>query len=538
MTRNAPAVGLLSVLILLLLVAVAGPPVEAADGERRPEAPVRLRVLNINIFYGGDELNLTSGTWCNKPDGCPVTLDKVVEAIRVADPDIVGLEEAERNTRVIGERLGMFYSERMQVLSRYPLIDPPGGDSVYLFVALAPGRIAAIANVHLPADPYGPYIAQEGATPEEVRALEVSLRLPAIRDQLRLLPPLAARGIPVFLMGDFNSPSHLDWTEAVAAVRPEVRYPFDWPVGRALADAGFRDSFRVVHPDPVAVPGFTWTPGGPESIADEVHDRIDWVLATGPATALDSRIVGEVGGPDVSLAVDPYPTDHRGVVSTFDVVPAGSPVLVAVEERRRFTGDLLGVVFHAPGGAGERIAIVPAGGSAAAAVASQPTGSGRPTDGRVVFATAGLAPAAYEAALLDGRGQVLSRSPFWLYAPGTPTTVATSRSVYVVGETIGVSWAAAPGMRWDWLGIYKPGDSDTGNPNASDCNTYNCGGNGRYLLYEYTRATIEGTGSFSAASFPGWLTWPLQPGTYEIRLLLDDGYRSIASSAPFQIVLP
>src|SRR3989338_1048712 len=227
MKRNA------LVLFLLSTVALAGAwaaglfDAEAAV-RRRPNTSVRIRVLNVNIFYGGDEINLTSGNWCSHPDGCAETLDKVVETIRSADPDIVELEEAERNTRVIAERLGWYYSERMQILSRFPLIDPPGGDSVYIFVVLAPGRVAALANVHLPADPYGPYWVQDGATLEELLALETSLRLPAIQDQLRLLPPLVARGFPVYLAGDFNSPSHLDWAPAADAARGEGRYPGVW----------------------------------------------------------------------------------------------------------------------------------------------------------------------------------------------------------------------------------------------------------------------------------------------------------------------
>ena len=41
----------------------------------------------------------------------------------------------------------------------------------------------------------------------------------AIRRQLEVLPRPARQGIPVLLTGDFNSPSFLDWTAAVAAVR-------------------------------------------------------------------------------------------------------------------------------------------------------------------------------------------------------------------------------------------------------------------------------------------------------------------------------
>ena len=75
---------------------------------------------------------------------------------------------------------------------------------------------------------------------------------------------------------------------------------------------------RTVHPDPVATPGFTWTPGSPEGEKVEVFDRIDWVLFDGPAEAQASRVVGEADNPNVDIEVDTWPSDHRGVVSTFD----------------------------------------------------------------------------------------------------------------------------------------------------------------------------------------------------------------------------
>ena len=75
------------------------------------------------------------------------------------------------------------------------------------------------------------------------------------------------------------------------------RTPSLWPASATLAGAGFVDSYRAVHPDPLADPGFTWTPGGPEARTHDVFDRIDWVLAAGPATAVASRLVGETGQP-------------------------------------------------------------------------------------------------------------------------------------------------------------------------------------------------------------------------------------------------
>ena len=67
------------------------------------------------------------------------------------------------------------------------------------------------------------------------------------------------------------------------------------------------------------------------------------------------------------------------------------------------------------------------------------------------------------------------------------------------------------------------------------CNAGYCGNDG-YLLYEYTKTAIEGTATFSGSSATGDGAWPLRPGLYEVRLLLDDGYKSVAKSLRFRIV--
>ena len=516
------------------LLALAGLSPGAAPAVAAAETTV-IRVMTLNIFYGGDELDLQTGNFCHKSAGCPETLAKVEDVVARSGADIVGIEEGEHNAGVIAQALGWHASERTQVISRYPIVDPPGADGLYVWIEVLPGRFVAIGNVHLPSDPYGPYAIRDGATLNEVLDLETSVRLPAIQAELGALPPLAAAGMPTFLTGDFNSPSHLDWTAAVSAVRPEVPYPVDWPVSHALADAGLRDSYRAVHPDPLAIPGFTWTPGGPEGDPHEVHDRIDWVLSSGPAEALDSRVVGEAGGPDVGIGFDPWPTDHRGVVSTFQVTPAVPSPFVAPSARRVFVGDSLSVTYRAAAGTGQSVMLVPAGQGASAAVASVAVGPPASRDGTATFSTGGLAPRAYDAILVSG-GSVISRAPFWLYAPGTPTTVWTSKSTYAVGEPIVVRWRAAPGNRWDWLAPYSPGDTAS-SPHSAGCNA-GCNNNGRYLLYVYTKTAIEGTATFDASAFPGYVTWPLKPGTYEIRFLVDDSYRSLAASANFKVVKP
>jgi endonuclease/exonuclease/phosphatase family metal-dependent hydrolase len=462
------------------------------DDKSSSKAPaMTLRVMTFNIFYGGDEMKLPSRDWCTDPAGCQDTFAAVAQAIKQSKADIVGLQEATGNTRKLAVQLGWHFNERTAVISHFPIIDPGGADGLYVFVEPTPGRVVAISNVHLPATPYGPYKEQRGWTDDEVVALEERVRLPAIEQQVDELPQLAQQKIPVFLTGDFNSPSHLDGAHGI-----------EWPVSKALADAGFKDSFRAANPDPAARPGFTWTPGGPESVPNEVHDRIDWVLSMGPARAVESGVVGEAGNENVDIALPQWPSDHRGTVSTFRVTPAETEY-VAVASRSLEQGQAQQVLFHADDQEAKPV-VRPAG---------------EIVDGRIE--TDSLAPGRYEVALPDG-----VKTEFWIYAPGTGTTITTSKSTYKAGQPVEVSWTNAPGMKWDWVAAFPAGDGAK-NRSATDCPIGYCG-NGNYIGYEYTDASIEGSTELEG----------LKPGRYDVRLLIDDGYTRAAISEPFEVVKP
>ncbi len=120
-------------------------------------------------------------------------------------------------------------------------------------------------------------------------------------------------------------------------------------------------------------------------------------------------------------------------------------------------------------------------------------------DGTLTFATRGLRRGAHQVLLLDKSGEVVSRAPFWLYRPGERTKVRTSKRVYEKGERIGVSWSNAPGMRWDWLAVYRVKPGSKTHYSTPGCNAGACG-NGAYLVYEYTKTAIQGT--------DGVLPWP------------------------------
>ncbi len=515
-----------AVIALALCAVAAGAVLAAWVGGIGPfSEPTRtaLKVMTFNVFYGGDDYDLEQDDWCATTNGCPATLDKVVAAIRASGADVVALEEGEDNTIAIAERLGWHASARTQIVSRLPLLDPPEAQGAYVLVETAPGNVVAVSSIHLPSDPYGPYAVRDGASKARVLALERSTRVPALAERLRLLDGIVGTGMPVFLVGDFNSPSHLDWTDAADRARDDVRYPVAWPVGALAAEAGFRDSYREAHPDPVVRPGFTWTPGGPESVKNEVHDRIDWVLVAGPAKTVASAIVGEGSYRDSDVAVDPFPSDHRGVVSTFSLTPGATPTLVSLERRGLAVGEDLEAHFHGPGA---RVAIVP---RAAGSGSSLRDASGEP-DTPLTIATDGLEPGAYDAALIGEEDAVLSRAPFWLYPPGAAAEVETVERTLGTGDAVVVRYRNAPGNRWDWIGVFAATEADVPTDGSIPADS------GDYVLYDYTRSGIEGEVTLSESSFAGSGTWPLPPGRYEVRLMVDDGYETIARSAPFAVV--
>jgi endonuclease/exonuclease/phosphatase family metal-dependent hydrolase len=496
---------------LICMAALPSPSGLAAD------ETLTLRVMSFNVWYGGEQ----------------VSLAKVGEAIRTADPDIVGVQEADRNLERIAEAAGMPYVDpRRRLLSRWPIFDSGVGtrteqgpapysitaldrDAIHAWVMVRPGKVVAVANVHLSNNPSATELARRGRPIAEVLAAEEASRVPEATP-LTALARLAAHGTPVFLTGDFNTPSHLDWTEAVRRVRPEIPYAVAWPAMRLLAEAGLRDSYREAHPDPVERPGFTWTPGAPHPIQppSEERDRIDYVLTAGRTETLASQIVGEPGGPDVDIGISPWPSDHRAVVSTFRVVPIDAPPVIAVTPRRVAEGGTVLLRTYDPDGGDWTAYLVRRGAAAAGAlvgVKEMPHSYQR----TVPLSTLGLPSGDYDALLIGEHGEVLKRNAFTVAPRDARPEVSPVETALTAGAPIRVRWRNAPGDLRDWIGLYAAGERDVT----------------RYLGFVYTEAQFAG----EAVVVPDNATQMLPPGDYELRLLHDETYVVLAS-ARFSVV--
>jgi len=291
-------------------------------------ADTQLTLLSFNTWGSG--LN----------DGKPI--DETVAVLRTAKADLVGLQEmrAESSTCTAmdcppGDRsvagplaaaTGLYLHEQdgpeavvwaCAILSRFPIVAAsPNGLGVIVEVN---GRRLGVFNIHPTDFPYQPYQLLDipyGEAPfldtaEEAVAAATEARgeaLQLLREDLAWAADTEAQVI----FGDFNEPSHRDWSARAAGAG---RHPLAvaWPLVRALEADGFVDALRRVHPDEMAKPAYTWTPTTQADDPADHHDRIDFVMVRGAKLTVQAAgIVGEKA-PEADFVVTPWPSDHRAV---------------------------------------------------------------------------------------------------------------------------------------------------------------------------------------------------------------------------------
>ncbi len=220
-----------------------------------------VRVMTFNLWQGGE-----AG---RQP------LSQTLAVIQAAKADIVGLQEthgfpkdrvAPDNGRKLAEMLGWSYfdqGERTGILSRFPIVtNTPGKWGVR--VRLPSGRGVWMFNAHLMHAPYQPYqllgIPYADApfikTASEAVNESRKARGAQVDRLLAELKPALASGAAVCLTGDFNEPSHLDWTPRAAAAGL-CPIAVEYPATLSIIKAGMRDAFRTLFPDKIKRGGMT-----------------------------------------------------------------------------------------------------------------------------------------------------------------------------------------------------------------------------------------------------------------------------------------
>jgi exodeoxyribonuclease-3 len=269
-------------------------------------------VASFNLWRGGEAAE----------SDAEVSRAATLAALRATDADVIGLQETNPRTAQYADDLSVHYVDQGSAAIITGFDVAMTADRLGVTIQLPSGRLAHVFNVHLNPKPYQPYqlagipyengrfIATAAEAIDEARkarGAEAARLIAALR-------PVLASGDPVFVTGDFNEPSHLDWT-ARAAAASRCPLAVAWPVSSALTTLGLRDAFRHVYPDEIERPGYTWTS---RPAPREVYDRIDYIYYAGTGVVpVDAAIVGESPA-HADVVVTSWPSDHRALVVGFD----------------------------------------------------------------------------------------------------------------------------------------------------------------------------------------------------------------------------
>lgn len=299
--------------------------------------------------------------------------DALVDELVRADADFVMLSEVrnykgtrfcDRITASLAEK-GLtyysFYSYDSGLLSKYPIKDsitifPENGDhgSIYKLKADVNGRDLCVYTAHLDYLNCSYYMVRgySGSTwaklPQPVTNIDslladntASQRDDAIKLFIEDANKEAAAGNFVIIGGDFNEPSHLDWIEATKDSADHHGVVIPWTVTTLLETNNYKDAYRVMYPNPVTHPGYTypadckgadikkltWAPD-----ADE-RERIDYIFyypskgtklkdvsIYGPKGSIrNSQRIQESSQDSFIEPIDIWPTDHKGVWAVFEI---------------------------------------------------------------------------------------------------------------------------------------------------------------------------------------------------------------------------
>ena len=301
----------------------------------------------------------------------PGGFEALADEIARQNPDIVMLSEVrnyndtrfcDRITEALAKRgaeYHSFYTTSSGLLSRTEVTDsavifPYNGDhgSVHKLVTEIDGHRVAAYTAHLDYlnDTYYEVRGYDGNTWKQIEPVTdpaelnrrnlLSQRDEAAESAAKDIAGEIERGSLVFLGGDLNEPSGLDWTEATAGIADHNGVVMNWPTIDILHKAGLVDTYREIYPDPLEYPGYTY-PSSNEIIpinklswalgADE-RDRIDYIFyvpdsrlklesvnIVGPQRDIirGERVETEWGKRDITVPIDVWPSDHRAVVARF-----------------------------------------------------------------------------------------------------------------------------------------------------------------------------------------------------------------------------
>lgn len=284
----------------------------------------KLRVLTFNLWNGGEYKY--------------ASIKYVARLIKFTKCDIAGLQEVASkrdNTRKIIKLLRMWEPDEnwnyfkqgivdkdveglhpQSIIFKGKLLDHTKSKSG-IKVEIR-GKEYWIFNVHLICCPYQPYqllkIPYDDQpyldTEQEIINSSIKTRGFQIKNLLKEIKKIKKlnKNIPIFITGDFNEPSFLDWT----VKNKNIPMKIEWPSTKLLYENGFTDCYRYIYPDPIKHSGYTWPTKHVKNIKKQHHDRIDFVFVNDKfKKSIKKSIVIE------EQIFQKQPSDHKAVLIEF-----------------------------------------------------------------------------------------------------------------------------------------------------------------------------------------------------------------------------
>ncbi len=265
----------------------------------------QFNLMAWNIWHGG------------RRDGIKEGLERTEAILRTNQADVICMQETYGSGPILADRLNMMYyyrSTNLSVMSKYPIIDTHGLYEPFRFggvtLQLPEDKKIRVFSLWIHYLPSLSKLMETASQSEDLLIPEEKTRGSEIKDIVAALQPILAErdSIPVIVGGDFNSPSHLDWTSVTAEEHNGLVVP--WPASSAMAEANFMDAYRSIFPNVLQYPGKTWSP----KFKDSYQQRIDYIYVDNKGfTVKDARMLEEW---------DPlWPSDHAAVWARIELKP-------------------------------------------------------------------------------------------------------------------------------------------------------------------------------------------------------------------------
>lgn len=276
-----------------------------------------LKVMTWNIWHGGHSKSYPV-------KGC----DGVIGMIKKSKADIITMTETYGASDKVADSLGYYHrllSSNLSIYSKYPIVETytfPDSISTFNFGGVMinkDGKKLRIFNTWLHYLPDATIVPTDLTEKEILAWDDEGSRDDEIRKILSTISRFTAQSdsIPVIVSGDFNSHSHLDWTEETKNMYDHNGAVVRWTVSKAMADNDFKDSFREANPDPTVNIGTTWRYG--QGSKDRKY-RIDYIYYKGDKLQnLGSESHNGLLGETYKYKNEDflYASDHGFVVTSF-----------------------------------------------------------------------------------------------------------------------------------------------------------------------------------------------------------------------------